>query len=215
MSTAILPNGKNQFIDINGKPLVGGTVTFYEPGTLVLKDTWQDVGQTILNTNPITLDSRGQAIIYGDGIYRQRVKDSVGNLIWDELTSSPPDANVTNFLVAEITVDGNGGVPSTGICGDSYVPVTCTATKVIIQAIGVGSVVMDIWVAPFVAGVPPSVADSIVGSAPPTLTASQSSVDFTLTGWTIDIPSNSAIRWSITSVDTITHFTVSLVASVP
>ncbi len=90
MSTAsILPNGKNQFIDINGNPLVGGTVTFYEPGTLVLKDTWQDSGQHILNTNPIILDSRGQAIIYGYGIYRQRVKDSLGNLIWDQETASP------------------------------------------------------------------------------------------------------------------------------
>lgn len=90
MSTAaILPNGKNSFEDINGKPLVGGTVTFYEPGTLVLKDSWQDSTQTILNTNPIILDSRGQAIIYGYGIYRQRVKDSLGNLIWDELTAAP------------------------------------------------------------------------------------------------------------------------------
>jgi hypothetical protein len=90
MSTAsILPNGKNQFIDINGDPLVGGTVTFYEPNTLVLKSTWQDDAQTILNTNPIVLDSRGQAIIYGYGIYRQRVKDSLGNLIWDEETAAP------------------------------------------------------------------------------------------------------------------------------
>lgn len=89
MSATILPNGKNQFEDISGNPLVGGTVTFYEPGTLVLKDTWQDSAQTILNTNPIILDSRGQAIIYGYGIYRQRVKDSLGNLIWDELTAAP------------------------------------------------------------------------------------------------------------------------------
>ncbi len=88
-STSILPNGKNQFIDINGRPLVGGSVTFYEPDTLVLKDTWQDADQATLNTNPIILDSRGQAIIYGNGTYRQRVKDSLGNLIWDQKTSAP------------------------------------------------------------------------------------------------------------------------------
>ncbi len=88
-STSILPNGKNQFIDINGRPLVGGSVTFYEPDTLVLKDTWQDADQSTLNTNPIILDSRGQAIIYGNGTYRQRVKDSLGNLIWDQKTSAP------------------------------------------------------------------------------------------------------------------------------
>jgi hypothetical protein len=110
MTAAILPNGKCQFIDINGRPLVGGTVTFYEPGTLVLKDTWQDDDQTILNTNPIVLDSRGQAIIYGYGIYRQRVKDSLGNLIWDEETAAPyspanppPDAD---FIFRDIFMEG-------------------------------------------------------------------------------------------------------------
>lgn len=87
MSAVLLPNGKQQFIDINGKPLVGGSVYFYIPSTLIFKDTWKNAGQTILNTNPIILDSRGQAIIYGTGIYRQIVKDSAGNLIWDQLTS--------------------------------------------------------------------------------------------------------------------------------
>ncbi len=112
MSTAsILPNGKNQFIDINGNPLVGGSVTFYEPDTLVLKDTWQDSDQTVLNTNPIILDSRGQAVIYGDGVYRQRVKDSLGNLIWDQETSAPycasnPPPGGTSFYDRPIFMEG-------------------------------------------------------------------------------------------------------------
>lgn len=83
MAEVILPNGKQQFIDINGKPLVGGTVGMYVPATLIPKDTWQDSGGTILNQNPVPLDSRGQAQIYGDGTYRQIVKDEAGNLIWD------------------------------------------------------------------------------------------------------------------------------------
>ncbi len=114
-STSILPNGKNQFIDINGRPLVGGSVTFYEPDTLALKDTWQDADQATLNTNPIILDSRGQAIIYGNGTYRQRVKDSLGNLIWDQKTSAPycetnppPD---TLLLYRDIYMEGK---PSDG-----------------------------------------------------------------------------------------------------
>ena len=90
MSASLLPNGKQQFEDINGKPLVAGTVGMYVPATLVPKNTWQDAKQTILNTDPIILDSRGQAIIYGAGVYRQIVKDSNGNLIWDQLTASTP-----------------------------------------------------------------------------------------------------------------------------
>lgn len=84
---SILPNGKCQFIDQNGKPLANGTVTFYVPGTTTLKDTWQDAAMTQPNTNPIVLDSRGQAIIWGGGSYRQVVTDRFGTVIWDQVTS--------------------------------------------------------------------------------------------------------------------------------
>lgn len=63
---------------------MGGFVNMYVPLTLTPKNTWQDSGQTILNANPIVLDSRGQAVIYGTGNYRQIVTDSLGNTIWDE-----------------------------------------------------------------------------------------------------------------------------------
>lgn len=84
----LLPTGKQQFLDANGNPLAGGSVYFYVPGTTTPKDTWQDSAQTILNTNPVILDARGQAVIYGTGSYRQIVKDSTGNLIWDQFSAS-------------------------------------------------------------------------------------------------------------------------------
>lgn len=83
MPASLVPNGKQQFIDINGAPLVGGLVYFYLPNTLTPKNTWQDAAQVTLNANPIILDSRGQAIIYGTGAYRQIVTDSLGNQVWD------------------------------------------------------------------------------------------------------------------------------------
>ncbi len=83
MTATLLPNARQQFIDINGKPLTGGYVYFYVVGTLIPKDTWQDSAQTLLNTNPVVLDSRGQAVIYGSGNYRQVLQDSRGNTIWD------------------------------------------------------------------------------------------------------------------------------------
>jgi hypothetical protein len=86
-----LPNGKLQYVDIDGNPLVGGTVAFYAPGGLTPKDTWQDYGASVLNANPITLDARGQAIVWGQGRYRQIVKDSLGNLIWDQETAALTD----------------------------------------------------------------------------------------------------------------------------
>ena len=86
-AATLLPNGKQQFFNANGTPLAGGFVYFYIPGTGTPKNTYQDSGSTILNTNPLTLDAAGEAIIYGSGAYRQIVTDSAGNLIWDQLTS--------------------------------------------------------------------------------------------------------------------------------
>lgn len=84
---SILPNGKTQFIDQNGKPLAYGTVTFYAPGTTTKKDTWQDSAMTQPNTNPVGLDSRGQATIWGSGAYRQVVADAFGAIVWDQVVS--------------------------------------------------------------------------------------------------------------------------------
>ncbi len=87
MTATLLPNAHQQFIDLNGKPLVSGLVYFYQVNTLIPKDTWQDAAQTQLNTNPVVLDSRGQAVIYGSGNYRQVLTDSRGNTIWDDDTA--------------------------------------------------------------------------------------------------------------------------------
>ncbi|WP_186068596.1 hypothetical protein [Burkholderia gladioli] len=90
---SILPNGRVQFIDQNGKPLVAGSVTFYEPGTTTKKDTFQDSAMTEPNTNPVVLDSRGQATIWGSGTYRQIVQDVFGVTIWDQIVSSSTSAD--------------------------------------------------------------------------------------------------------------------------
>jgi len=83
----LLPNGKQQFIGQTGSPLAGGSVTFYVPGTTTPKTTWLDANQTQTNPNPVPLDSLGSARIYGNGSYRQIVRDISGNIIWDQLTS--------------------------------------------------------------------------------------------------------------------------------
>lgn len=95
MSALLLPNAKQQFFNGNGTPLSGGRVYFYEPpNTTVLKTTWQDADQTIPNANPVILDGSGEAIIYGTGQYRQIVKDSLGNTIWDQLTTGTGTQNI-------------------------------------------------------------------------------------------------------------------------
>lgn len=96
IKAALLPNGRQQFVDQNGAPLVGGTVAFFIPATTTPKDTWQDPYQLALNTNPVVLDSLGSAAIYGAGQYREIVYDALGNEIWDAMTDGYP-VNPANF----------------------------------------------------------------------------------------------------------------------
>ena len=90
MTAFLLPNGKQQFNDGNGKPLAAGLVYHYIPNTSPpeFADTWQDINESVPNSNPITLDAAGRAIIWGEGVYRQVVYDITGALVWDQLTSS-------------------------------------------------------------------------------------------------------------------------------
>lgn len=77
--------------------LAGGTVAFYIPNTSTFKQTWFNSDQALIhqNTNPVTLDANGCAIIYGSGFYRQVLKDSLGNTVWDQLTADTSSSNST------------------------------------------------------------------------------------------------------------------------
>lgn len=97
MTITILPNAKTQFLNGNAIPLAGGSVYMYVPGTTTLKNTYQDSGGTIINSNPITLDGNGECLLWGSGAYRQVVYDVTNNLIWDAVTVDPGYAIMATF----------------------------------------------------------------------------------------------------------------------
>ncbi len=109
----LMQNGEQTFLDANGDPLDGGKVFMYVPSSTTFKNTWQDEGETILNSNPIILDSAGRAIIYGDGKYRQYLTDQFNNLIWDQLTNwvNVPTVTVNSLYDLPIYIQGK---PSAG-----------------------------------------------------------------------------------------------------
>lgn len=111
----LLQNGKQQWIDSGGLPLANGTVGFYAVGTLNPLPTYQDQAGTIQNTNPLSLDSRGQAIVWGTGTYRQIVKDVSGVTIWDQTVASPD--------VATTVLQGNLADTANAANGDALVGV--------------------------------------------------------------------------------------------
>jgi hypothetical protein len=121
----LIPNAKAQFIDQNGLPLASGTVGFYFPGTLNPKPTYQDAAGTITNTNPVLLDSRGQALIWGAGVYRQIVKDASGVTIWDQITEDP-NAGLTGNMTNARWVVGGSYTDPVGTTPGTFVPGTTT-----------------------------------------------------------------------------------------
>lgn len=87
----LLPNAIQYFMDANGRPLANGKVYMYVPSTTTPKTTWTSATKGTaqpLAFIPLGISGKPANPIYGDGAYRQLVKDSAGNTIWDFDTAS-------------------------------------------------------------------------------------------------------------------------------
>jgi hypothetical protein len=83
MTVTLTPSPKMQFFTAAGVPLVGGKLFTYASGTTVPLATYTDSLGNTANTNPIILDSRGEANVWcGPSRYTFVLKDSLDNLIW-------------------------------------------------------------------------------------------------------------------------------------
>jgi len=113
--------------------------------------------------------------------------------------------------VATITfiIDGGGSEITTGEKGHLEIPFACTINRITMLADQSGSIVVDIWKDTY-ANFPPTDADSITASAPPTISAAQKSQDSTLTDWTTAIAAGDILAFNVDSVTTITRVTISL-----
>ena len=103
-TTSLAPTPKLQFFDANGDPLVGGLLYTYEAGTTTPLASYTDSTGVSANTNPIVLDSRGEANVWlGADIYKFALYTSVGVLIW---TVDNISTNGSNLSVTDHTGDG-------------------------------------------------------------------------------------------------------------
>lgn len=79
---AVIPLPKFIAFANDGTFLSGGLLYTYEAGTTTPKTTWSDSAETTPNANPVVLDSRGEATVYGSGSYKFVLKDSSDVTIW-------------------------------------------------------------------------------------------------------------------------------------
>lgn len=100
--------------DENGVPLSGGKVNTFEAGTSTPKVTYSDRALTTPNTNPVILDSRGEATIWGTGSYKVVLEDSDDVQIWsmDDVEFGDADSETITFPLS-IENGGTGGASST------------------------------------------------------------------------------------------------------
>ena len=87
----IAPVPKLQFFDANGNPLSGGKLYTYAAGTTTPQATYTDSSGNTPNTNPVILDSRGEASVWlSDLPYKLKLTTSADVEIWtvDNISSA-------------------------------------------------------------------------------------------------------------------------------
>jgi len=119
----LTPSPKTAFVDAAGEPLVGGQLYTYIAGTTTLQATYTDSTATTANTNPIILDSRGEANVWlGGAIYKFVLKDADDALIWTVDNISAPTAAVSPVLSGNVTIDSNTSSPALTITQQAPAP---------------------------------------------------------------------------------------------
>lgn len=132
----------------------------------------------------------------------QVVRTNLGPTIGWRHTDSPVDL--------EWTFDGGTGVVLAGQKPPLVMPDWLRPHDWIILSPTVGSVVIDLWRTPlatWLAGTPPTSANSMTGTDVPTLTAQVAAYSEALTGWTMQINQNDVLVPNIVSISGLVYFT--------
>jgi len=160
---------------------------------------------TYLDDIPVSVSIPCSAMVVGNYVL---VAIPGGNPRDACVVASWPAGSSDNASVTFI-IDGGGSAITTGQKGHLEIPFACTIQQVTMLADQSGSIVVDIWKDSY-ANFPPTDADSITASAPPTISSAQKSQDSTLTGWTKSISSGDILAFNVDSCATITRVTISL-----
>ena len=119
-TTSLSPTPKLQFFDANGDPLAGGLLYTYAAGSTTPLTTYTDSTGVSANTNPIVLDSRGEANVWlGAAIYKFALYSATNVLIWtvDNINGSTfvVNATGTGSQVAFSVVNGFTAIYINGV----------------------------------------------------------------------------------------------------
>jgi hypothetical protein len=134
--------------------------------------------------------------------------NTVTQVLWisvDDTTDAAVWRNQTNLSQFVFTFSNGGAVLNTGVQDAAYkdIPFDCEIVSARMFGGPSGSVEIDLWVDTY-ANYPPTVADTIVAAAPPSISGGVKSEDTSLTGWTKTLAAGSGILPNINSVTNMT-----------
>jgi len=109
----VTPTAKAQFIDAAGIPLAGGFLYTYEAGTTTPQATYTDSTAATANSNPIILDSRGEANIWlSSANYKFKLTDANGTEIWTVDNIAAPSTALSPVFSSNVTISANTSGPA-------------------------------------------------------------------------------------------------------
>ena len=109
----VTPTAKAQFIDAAGIPLAGGFLYTYEAGTTTPQATYTDSTSSTANSNPIVLDSRGEANIWlSSSNYKFKLCDSTNTEIWTVDNIAAPSTALSPVFTSNVTISANTSGPA-------------------------------------------------------------------------------------------------------
>ena len=126
---------------------------------------------------------------------------------WDSVGTGGGGVPGERVLLA--VFDGAGVALVAGMQGDVSIPFASTVTGWVLLADQAGSVVIDVWKDTF-SSYPPTVADKITATSPPTLSSADHASSSSLTGWTTAISAGDTLRFNVTSAATVKRATLAL-----
>jgi hypothetical protein len=165
-------------------------------------------------TNVVNADIDAAAAIADSKLATISTAGKVSGAAVTLLTSVPSGAgvlpNVNNIGGAiEIIFDGGGAAIAANTAACLVVPKAVTITGAYMFADVTTTSVVNIWV-DTIANYPPTVADKITSSTPPTITAGVSVTDTTLTSWTTAVAALAVMKFNVDSNSAATKLTVVL-----
>lgn len=159
------------------------------------------------NSTGSTYLRRRLNIIEGSGITITVADDSVDEEV--DITINQAAGSGSGDVEGQFIVgfDGGGSSISTGKIQDVVAPFAGTIDSWEIFSDVADTVTVEIWKDVY-ANYPPTVADKITASAPPSLSAVDHDTSSTLTGWTTSVTAGDVLRFKITAVTVATRVLV-------